>query len=150
MEQPTGFEKPGKEDHVWQLLKALYGMKQAGCVWNITLNDTMINWGFIRLQCEYCMYYCNTDTGTIIAIVHVNDFLSVASSKEENEQFKSQLQERWEISEGDASFMLGMRIERDCLNHTISILQEAFIDKLLTKFNLTDAMPSKVPMNPGL
>jgi hypothetical protein len=52
MEQPTGFEEPGKEDHVWQLLKALYGMKQAGHVWNITLNDAMINWGFIRLPCE--------------------------------------------------------------------------------------------------
>jgi hypothetical protein len=96
------------------------------------------------------MYYRNTDTGTIIAIVHVNDFLSVASSKEENERFKSQLREHWEISEGDASFMLGMRIERNRLNHTISISQEAFIDKLLTEFNLTDATPSKVPMNPGL
>ena len=47
MEQPTGFEEPGKEDHVWQLMKALYGMKQAGRVWNITLNDTMLAWGFI-------------------------------------------------------------------------------------------------------
>ena len=150
MEQPTGFEEPGKEDHIWKLLKALYGMKQAGRIWNITLNDAMINWGFIRLLCEYCVYYRNTDTGTIIAIVHVNDFLSIASSKEENEQFKSQLQEHWEISEGDASFMLGMQIKRNCLNHTISISQEAFIDKLLTEFNLTDATPSKVPMNPGL
>ena len=150
MEQLTGFEEPGKEDHVWQLLKALYSMKQAGCVWNLTLNDAMISWGFIWLLCEYCMYYCNTDTGTVIAIVHIDDFLSVASSTEENEHFKSQLQEHWEISEGDASFMLGMQIEHDRLYHTISISQEAFIDKLLTEFNLTDAMPSKVPMNPGL
>ena len=150
MEQPTGFEEPGKEDHIWQLLKALYGMKQAGRVWNITLNDTMLAWGFIWLLCEYCVYYCNTDTGTIIAIVHVNNFLSLASSKEENEHFKAQLCKHWEISEGDASFMLGMWIKCDHINCTISISQEAFIDKLLTEFNLTNATPYKVPMNPGL
>jgi hypothetical protein len=46
--------------------------------------------------------------------------------------------------------MLGMHIERDRIHQTISISQEAFIDKILTKFNLTDANPVKVPMNPGL
>ena len=30
MEQPEGFEEPGKEDWVWALIKGLYGMKQAG------------------------------------------------------------------------------------------------------------------------
>ena len=101
MEQPTGFKEPGKEDHVWQLLKALYGMKQAGCVWNITMNNAMQSWGFIRLLCEYCIYYCTMSSSTIIAVMHVDDFLSVASSVEENEHFKAQLHKRWEISEGD-------------------------------------------------
>jgi len=150
MEQPPGFEEPGKDDHVWELLKALYGVKQAGRVWNKTLNEAMLGWGFVRLPCEYCVYYRKTAEGTIIAIVHVDDFLSVASTKEENKRFKAQLRERWEISEGDASSMLGMRIEQDRINRTISISQEAFINKILTEFNLTDANPVKVPMNPGL
>jgi hypothetical protein len=30
MEQPKGFEVPGKEDWVWELHKRLYGMKQGG------------------------------------------------------------------------------------------------------------------------
>ncbi|KAF8654847.1 hypothetical protein AX14_008233 [Amanita brunnescens Koide BX004] len=96
------------------------------------------------------MYYCSTAEGTIIAIVHIDDFLSMASSKEKNERFKAQLCECWEISEGNASFMLGMCIEWDHINRTISISQEAFIDKILTEFNLTEANPVKVPMNPGL
>ena len=29
MEQPPGFEEPGKENWVWQLQKSIYGMKQA-------------------------------------------------------------------------------------------------------------------------
>jgi hypothetical protein len=32
MEQPPGFEAPGKHDWVWRLLKSIYGMKQASRV----------------------------------------------------------------------------------------------------------------------
>ena len=72
------------------------------------MNNAMQSWGFIRLLCEYCIYYCTMSSGTIIAVMHVDDFLSVASSVEENEHFKAQLHKRWEISEGDVSFMLGI------------------------------------------
>lgn len=34
MEQPEGFEEPGKEDWVCKLVQRLYGMKQVGCIWN--------------------------------------------------------------------------------------------------------------------
>lgn len=124
MEQLAGFEEPGKDDHIWELMKTLYGMKQAGCVWDKTLNDAMIGWGFIWLPCEYCVYYCNTTEGTITAIIHVDDFLLVASSEEENKCFKAQLHTHWEISEGDTSIMLGMCIKQDHIKQTISILQE--------------------------
>ena len=53
MEQPEGFVEPGFEDHVWELQRGLYGMKQGGLVWNKTLNDAMIAWGFARLKSEH-------------------------------------------------------------------------------------------------
>jgi hypothetical protein len=36
-------------------------MKQGGLVWNRTMNDAMISWGFMRLKCEHCIYYRKTD-----------------------------------------------------------------------------------------
>ncbi len=42
MEQPQGFEVPGKEDWVYHLMKSIYGMKQASCVWNITFNGAIV------------------------------------------------------------------------------------------------------------
>jgi hypothetical protein len=39
MHQPPGFKDPEHLDWVWKLLKAIYGLKQAGCQWNKTLND---------------------------------------------------------------------------------------------------------------
>ena len=34
MEQPPSFEVPSKEDWVMRLIKSLYSMKQASCIWN--------------------------------------------------------------------------------------------------------------------
>jgi hypothetical protein len=57
MEQPEGFVKQGKEDWVWELQKGLYSMKQGRLVWNQTMNDAMISWGFTCLECKHCIYY---------------------------------------------------------------------------------------------
>ena len=52
MEQPPGFEEPGKPDWVWRLTKSLYSMKQASRIWNQTFHKTMVSIGFKRLANE--------------------------------------------------------------------------------------------------
>jgi len=39
MEQPPGFEAPGREEWVMKLQKSIYGMKQASRVWNKTFHQ---------------------------------------------------------------------------------------------------------------
>ena len=41
MEQPEGFIANGKEDKVCRLMHSLYGLKQAGRVWNRTFAHTI-------------------------------------------------------------------------------------------------------------
>lgn len=85
MKQPEGFEEEGKTDWVWMIVRGLYGMKQAGHIWNKTVNENMISWGFKRLPCKSCIYHHITDQGTVIAALQVDNFLLIASSKQENE-----------------------------------------------------------------
>jgi hypothetical protein len=114
MEQPQGFEEEGKEDYVWVLQRGLYGMKQSGRIWNQTMDNAMLSWGFTRLSCESCIYYRKTDTGVIISAVHVDDFLSIATSKTENESFKTQMKSLWTISDlGEAKHCVGIAISRN-------------------------------------
>ena len=50
---------PGYEDNtnkVYHLFRSLYGLKQAGNVWNAKLNDTLTNLGFNQLKSDYCCY----------------------------------------------------------------------------------------------
>jgi len=91
MEQPEGMEEEGFEDHVWILQWGLYGMKQAGHLWNKTMDAAMVEWGFTRLSSESCIYYCRNEQGIVIAVVHVDDLLSIADSEEENARFESQM-----------------------------------------------------------
>jgi hypothetical protein len=149
MEQPKGFEEPGKEDWIWELCKGLYGMKQAGRIWNKTVNQGMLEWDFKRLPCEWCIYYRRTGTGIVLVAIHVDDFLSVASSREANDVFKNQLKSRFTISESDVDLCLGIRIERDREARTVCLSQQTLIDQTILKFNQSDAYPAATPMVEG-
>lgn len=151
MEQPRGFEEAGKADWVWKLQRGLYGMKQAGRIWNKTLNETLLGWGFQRLACESCIYYRKTNTGTIITAVHVDDFLSISNCEEENERFKELLRTVWTISDlGKVSYCVGIGVERDFDSQTVSLHQTGLLDKTISQFGQQDAHPAKTPMDPGL
>ena len=151
MEQPRGFEEPGKESWVWKLKRSLYGMKQSGRVWNQTLNEAMLSWGFKRLVPDSCVYHRQTSTGLTIAVIHVDDFLLASSSKEENERVKALMRTKWSLSDlGEAKFCLGIAITRDRSKRTISLSQTTLIDKIIHQFGQTDANPVAVPMDPGL
>jgi hypothetical protein len=151
MEQPPGFEEPGKEGWVWQLNKSIYGMKQASRIWNKTFHDTVTGWGFQRMKNEWCVYHRVSETGTTIFALHVDDIIAASSSVDETNRFKTDLQSCWDISAlGLAKFALGISIARNYTEHTVSISQTAFIDRLLNKFHQTDAHPCDTPMVTGV
>ena len=151
MEQPKGFEEQGKEEWAWMIQQGLYGMKQSGRIWNQTMNEQMLSWGFTRLSCESCIYYRSSDSGTIISAVHVDDFLSIASNKDENECFKNQMCNVWTISNlGALRFVVGIAVTWDWPNHMVLLSQTALIDKIVSQFSQKYASPAPVPMDPGL
>ena len=147
MEQPAGFEVPGKEDWVFHLMKSIYGMKQASRVWNITFNGAIVSWGFIRLSCEWCIYFKSSPSGTVIFSIHVDDIFAAASSPAEMEAFKALLQTKWEIADlGPAKFALGIAIARDRPSRTVSLSQTAYINRLISRFDVGDARTVDTPM----
>ena len=125
-------------------------MKQAGHIWNQTLNDRMLEWGFARLPCESCMYYRKSPTGTVIAAVYIDDFLAIASSKAKNEQFKSQLRQVWTISDlGTPRHLVSVSVEWDRAAKAVTLSQTAFINCVILQFGQKDAHPLSLPMELG-
>jgi hypothetical protein len=150
LEQPPGFEEPGKESWVMRLMKSIYGMRQAGRIWNHTFDKAVKELGFRRISSEWCVYCRDTEHGTIIFVVHVDDIISAASVPEENARFKDELRTKWDITDlRPAKFALGIAIDRDETTKAICISQMAFIDRILERFNQSDAHPVNTPMVQG-
>ena len=83
MKQPPGFEDPkfpAKEGWVWELFKSLYGLKQAGHIWNATLHAFIVEIGFVRAQSDLCVYTKVHNKQRMAISVHVDDVLAAATA----------------------------------------------------------------------
>jgi hypothetical protein len=56
VEQPEGFEVPGKEDKVYRLKKDLYGLKQAPRAWSSRIDKYFQDHGLIKILYEPNLY----------------------------------------------------------------------------------------------
>jgi len=56
MEQPEGFITPGQESKVCLLKKAIYGLKQALCAWNIQFHRVLIELSFMHMYSNARIY----------------------------------------------------------------------------------------------
>ena len=74
-----GFIKRGKENFVWKLKWALYGLHQAGREWFLELDGTFIEFGIIKVQECNCIYSLQSK---MIILVCVDDFAIFAEKQE--------------------------------------------------------------------
>jgi hypothetical protein len=63
LKQVKGFEKHGREHQVWKLLKALYGLRQAGATWHAEINTFLQSIGLKPSAADKCLYYERGDHG---------------------------------------------------------------------------------------
>ncbi|PPQ82261.1 hypothetical protein CVT24_001911 [Panaeolus cyanescens] len=152
MRQPPGFEEPGYEGYVWKLQRGLYGMKQAGRIWNKTFDDAMQkDWGFTPLVTDPCVYWRKRPSGIVITGVHVDDSGTIASTKAALDEFKREMGSKWKITDlGEPKHIVGIGVQRDRANRKIFLSQTALIDRLVSQFGQSDALPVAIPMDPGL
>ncbi len=111
----------------------------------------MISLGFTRISCEYCIYFRESASGSIIAGVHVDDFAIAGSSLTAISEFKHELSSVWTISDlGESKFCIGIAISRDHASRVVSLSQTALIDRIIAQYGLSDAHPVSTPMEAGL
>ena len=106
-------QAPGYEDNtnkVYHLFRSLYGLKQAGNVWNAKSNNTLTNLGFNQLKSNYCCYIQRSKEGQTILLVWVDDFLSISDQDELNDQIETELNKHFEVkSLWQPSIIIGIR-----------------------------------------
>lgn len=149
MRQPQGFTQSDTM-LVCKLIKTLYGTKQAPREWNDALNNHLVNQLHMkRCLSDTCVYVKKSATNRFILIgVFVDDMLCVYSPLDKQEwlQMKKTIQGTFNIKDlGPVNWILGMHVTRDRQARTLSIDLERYIEKVLSKFNLSSCNPCFTP-----
>lgn len=145
MHPPEGVAVP--KGHCWKLKRSLYGLKQAGRTWNLTLDKKLRGMGAIRLNAETCLYVFKERDKICFLVVYVDDFLLASNSRPYMDSIKAKLSSAFKMKDlGPASYILGIAISRDRLKRTISLSQAQYIKTVVERCGMADSKPAWTPM----
>uniref|UniRef100_A0A2N9IP74 Integrase catalytic domain-containing protein n=1 Tax=Fagus sylvatica TaxID=28930 RepID=A0A2N9IP74_FAGSY len=148
MEQPEGFISKGDENKVCKLEKSIYGLKQASRQWNLKFHESITMMGFMQNSSEPCVYVRKIHDKVVILTLYVDDILLAGNDVDMLDEVKQWLFKTFEMKDlGEASYILGIKIERDRVNRKLSLSQENYIDTLLEKFHMVDCLSGRIPYN---
>jgi hypothetical protein len=156
MQQPEGFEQGGNFREqlqlVWLLLKAIYGLKQAGREWNTLLDSFVRSLGFTRCSSDTCLYMkCSRTRHSLYIPVYVDDIPSAFHplDRDEWQEIKQQFFERFQIKFlGEADWLLNLRITRDRTRRMLWLDQQAYTERMLEDLGMQQCKPMSHPGTP--
>jgi len=148
---PKGFSEKDDngDDLVWKLKKSLYDLKQSGRIWNECINDSFLSMGFQRSQADACIYIKSSDQGKVIVLVWVDDILIASNSQDLLNDVKSSLCSKYDMKDlGKINSFLG--IDFTVGEGEISMSQDKYCEKLLSKFHMSECKPRSFPCSTDL
>jgi Reverse transcriptase (RNA-dependent DNA polymerase) len=150
MKSPPGFAHPSDPKFVWHLLKPLYSMVQGGHYWEEEKTEFMQKNGWKKLASDPSAFRKMWEARvSAVAVFWVDDAVC-AGPKEKLLELEHQFSDRYGISsEGELTWMLGIAFKGNHANQTIELSQISFIDSMLCKLSLDNAMPVATPFIPG-
>lgn len=124
MKIPQGC-RVGREGLVCKILKSLYGLKQAGRLWNKTTIKFFRKIGFVLTNADPCILAYRQDNVFIIVGVYVDDLMLASQSQDGLDWLKGQLMKEFKIKDlGKAKTIIGWEITRDLQAGTLKIDQK--------------------------
>ena len=146
MQQPKGFECPGKEEFVCKLNKSIYGLKQSPCCWNSTLDAFLKEMQFTQTASDPCIYCRKAGKDIMFIGVYVDDIILAAKNEKQLKQVKENLSNKYDIKDlGELKYFLGIKVEQNKESGSIWIGQPAYTENLLKRLGMQDSKPTSTP-----
>lgn len=159
--QIPGFPEADKSQ-VYQILRALYGLKQSSHEWYNLLRDVLEGIGLTRCEVDHAVFFARfaspphpsipmpPDGSDLLIImpIHVDDGLMATNSHALYNWVIKRMNERFVVNDlGAASLYLGIRIDRDRPHRKLFLSQKGYVNDLLTTYHLHEAHPSSLPLH---
>ncbi|KAE8896230.1 hypothetical protein PF003_g19948 [Phytophthora fragariae] len=142
MEQPAYFDDD--TGRVCLLQKGLYGLKQAARLWYQTLYAFLLKLGFKRSTFDVGLYYKQVNGRILLVAVYVDDMLIIGQTSD-IDKLIADLQAEFSIKDlGRVHHFLGMEVQYHP-GVVLCLSQTAYIDKLLRRFQMTEARTVRSP-----
>jgi hypothetical protein len=148
MKQPIGFEDARWPKKVCRLRKAIYGLKQASCVWNKRFNEWLIANGLFSTGADPCVYF-SRDTPRLILTIFVDDGIICSHPSRRVEAMLESMGQAFNITKGLLEVYVGLHIRRDQENRRLMLDQENYIRRVLVKYGFNEAKALTVLADPN-
>jgi hypothetical protein len=87
----------------------------------------------------------------VFLVLYVHDKLLIGNDIPMMEVVKSSLRKSFLMKDlGEVAYILGIKIYRDSSKRLIGLSQDAYIDKILNRFNMQDSKKGFLPMSHGI
>ena len=149
MQQPPGYEVPGKERMVCKLKKSLYGLKQSPSCWNKSFQDFMLNLDLKQSTADPCVFIQDESNFMTIVAVYVDDLIVMSTSLEKLDVVKKALSDSFKMKDmGSLHYCLGVSVVQN--SDGIWLHQKQYILSMLRKFHLMDDKPMSTSADPNV
>ena len=151
MEQPMGFMSGDGDHRVCNLQKFIYGLKQASRSWNHRFGKAIKSFNFIKNEEKPCVYKRVSGRVITFLILYVDDILLIGNDIPMLTTVKRWLSKKFSMKDqGEASYILGIKVYRDRPKRMLGLLQKLYIEKVLKRFNLKNSKRDLLPLRHGI
>jgi hypothetical protein len=112
MSQPEGFVVKGQEHKVCKLIKSLYGLKQASCVWYEKLTEHLLKLNFKNFNLDDATLFFKKVGKTIVyLVVYIDDLFIIGNNGNYIASIKKELKKGFEMTNlGHLHYYLGIEV----------------------------------------
>ncbi|POM65144.1 Integrase catalytic core protein, partial [Phytophthora palmivora] len=138
------------EAGLYEVNKALYGLRQSGKEWNDELDAWFKANGFIQCRSEPCLYFYSENDTIAFVLVYVDDLICASNSEDFKCGIFDKLGKDYGIKDlGLLHKYLGIRVRQS--DGEITIDQQHYAEKVLARFGLNkESNSSAIPMETTL
>jgi hypothetical protein len=138
--------------HALQLMKSMYGTRQAARQWHVRISTWMEDHGHLAINSEKTIFMKREGEEWIMHGLFVDDMIHAATNDNLRDQFIREYKADFDITLEDVmTSFLGMEIEHN--KKDIAIHLDTYVRETLDEYKMAVSKflkPKKVPMQPGV
>ena len=134
----------GKPEQAFRLVKAMYGLKQGGAVWEEELRNFLLSLGAVQSTVDPCLWRYSESGKMILFVVYVDDLIMACSCQHFRDAFVKQLSDKFTLRDnGLLTWVFGATIAQDLRAGTVKLHQQRYTTQLVEQFLETKPHPSR-------